>query len=50
MARRSLVRFMYLGVTIDGGWIGELDLLTTRTHHLELQLITALSLISTLHE
>jgi hypothetical protein len=36
-------------VTIDGVWIGELDLLTTCTHHSELQVITALSLISTIH-
>jgi hypothetical protein len=40
----------YLGVTIEGVWIGELDLLTTRTHHSELQVITAPSLISTLYK
>jgi hypothetical protein len=40
----------HLGVTIDGVWIGELDLLTTCTHHAELEVITALSLISTLYK
>jgi hypothetical protein len=35
-------------VTTDGVRIGELDLLTTYTHHSHLQVITALSLISTL--
>jgi hypothetical protein len=34
-------------VTIEGVLIGELDLLTTCTHHSELKVITALSLIST---
>jgi hypothetical protein len=37
------------GMIIDGVWIGELDL-KTYTHHSELQVITALSLISTLHK
>jgi hypothetical protein len=37
----------YIWVTIAGF---ELDLLTTFTHHLELQAITALSLTSTLHK
>jgi hypothetical protein len=41
---------VFMCVTIDGVWIGELDLLTTCTHHLELHLITALSLISTLYK
>jgi hypothetical protein len=36
-------------VAIDGVWIGELDLLTTCTHHSELQVITTLSLISTIY-
>jgi hypothetical protein len=36
-------------VTIDGVWISEY-LLTTYTHHSELQVITALSLISTLYK
>jgi hypothetical protein len=35
-------------VTTDGVWIDELDLLTTCTRQSELQVITALSLISTL--
>jgi hypothetical protein len=39
-----------LGVTVDEVWIGEFDLLITYTHHLELKVITALSLFSTLHE
>jgi hypothetical protein len=43
----SLYIVTCLGVTIDGVWISELDLLTTCTHHSELQVITALSLIST---
>jgi hypothetical protein len=34
---------------MDGFWIGLLDLLTPYTHHSELQAITALSLIYTLH-
>jgi hypothetical protein len=42
--------FTYLGVTIAGVWIGELDLLASCTHHSELQVITALSLISTLYK
>jgi hypothetical protein len=33
---------VFRGVTIDGVWIGELDLLATCTHHSELQVITAL--------
>jgi hypothetical protein len=37
-------------VTIDGIWIGELDFLTTYTHHSELYVITELSLISTLYK
>jgi hypothetical protein len=37
-------------VTIDGVRIGELDLLTTCTHHSELQVITALLLISTIYK
>jgi hypothetical protein len=37
-------------IYIDGVWIGELDLLNTCTHHSELQVITALSLISTLYK
>jgi hypothetical protein len=37
-------------VTIDGDWIDELDLLTTCTRHSELQVIIALSLISTLQK
>jgi hypothetical protein len=37
-------------VTIDGAWIGKLDLLTTCTHHSELHVITALLLISTLYK
>jgi hypothetical protein len=41
---------VYRGASIDGVWIGELDLLTTCTHHSELQVITALSLISTLYK
>jgi hypothetical protein len=40
----------YLGVTVDGVWIGELDLLTTYTHHSELQVITGPLLISTLYK
>jgi hypothetical protein len=36
-------------VTIDGVWIGELDLLTTCTHNWELQVITALPRSSTLY-
>jgi hypothetical protein len=35
---------------IDGVLIGELDLLTTCTHRSELQVITALSLISTFYK
>jgi hypothetical protein len=34
---------------LHGVWIGELDLMTTYTHHSELPVITALSLISTLY-
>jgi hypothetical protein len=33
---------MYKGVTVDGVWIGELDLLTPYTHHLKLQAISNL--------
>jgi hypothetical protein len=40
----------YLGMTREGVWIGELDLLTTCIHHSELQVIIALSLISTLYK
>jgi hypothetical protein len=40
----------YLRMTIDGVWIGELDLLTTYTQHSELQILTELSFISTLHK
>jgi hypothetical protein len=36
-------------ITYLGVWTGELDLLTTCTHHSELQVITALSVISTLY-
>jgi hypothetical protein len=36
-------------VTVDGVWIGWLNLLTPSTYHSELQAITALSLISTLY-
>jgi hypothetical protein len=39
-----------LGVIIDGVAIGELDLLTTSIHHSEIQVITALWLISTLYK
>jgi hypothetical protein len=39
-----------MGVTIDGVWIDELDSLTTYTHHSGLQVITALSLMSTLYK
>jgi hypothetical protein len=38
----------FWGVTIDGVCTGELDLLTTCIHHSELQVITVLSLISTI--
>jgi hypothetical protein len=40
----------FRGVTIDGVWIGELDLLTNyiSTNHSEMQVTTTLSLISTL--
>jgi hypothetical protein len=38
------------GVTIDAVWVDELDLLVTRTHHSELQVISALSLILTLYK
>jgi hypothetical protein len=37
-------------VTVEGVWIGELDLLTPYTHHSELQAITAPSVISTLRD
>jgi hypothetical protein len=45
----SIIFSLFVCVTIDRVWIGELDLLTTYTHHSELQVITALSLISTLY-
>jgi hypothetical protein len=38
-----------VGVVIDVVWIGWLDLLTTYAHHMELQVITAMSLIYTLY-
>jgi hypothetical protein len=38
----------FKGVTIDGVWISEFDLLTTCAHNSELQVITALPQISTL--
>jgi hypothetical protein len=41
---------VFRGVTTDGVWIDELDLLTTCRHHSELQVITCLSLISILHK
>jgi hypothetical protein len=45
-----LILSQFRGVTIDEIWISELDLLTICTHHLELQVITALSLTSTLYK
>jgi hypothetical protein len=47
-ASNLLSRFR--GVTIEGVWIGELNLLTSSTRHSELQVITALSLISTIYK
>jgi hypothetical protein len=41
---------LFRGVTADGVCVGDLDFLTTGTHHSELQVITALSLISTLYK
>jgi hypothetical protein len=40
----------FRSVTIDGVWIDELDLLTTCTHHSELQVITALPRISAFYK
>jgi hypothetical protein len=40
---------VFMGVTVDGVWIGELGLLTIRVHHSELQVNTAPFLISTTH-
>jgi hypothetical protein len=40
----------FWGVTIDGVWIGEFDLLIICIHYSELQVIIALSLISTLYK
>jgi hypothetical protein len=40
----------FRSVAIDGVCIDELDLLTTCTHHLELQVITLLSLNSILYK
>jgi hypothetical protein len=37
-------------VTIDGVWIGEFGLLTTCTHHSEVPVTTALSLVSTFYK
>jgi hypothetical protein len=37
-------------VTVDGGWIVELNLLTTCAHHSKLEVITVLSLISTIYK
>jgi hypothetical protein len=48
--KRYCIVTIVLYVTIDGVWIGELDLLTTYTHHSELQVITTLLLISTLYK
>jgi hypothetical protein len=45
-----MILSQFRGVTIDGVWIGELGLLTTCTYHSELQVITALLLISTLRK
>jgi hypothetical protein len=53
---RFQVSYLWLRRTLsciyvcDGVWIGELDLLTTCTHHTELQVITALFLISLLYK
>jgi hypothetical protein len=40
----------FRGVTTDGAWIREFDLLNTCTHHSELQVITAPSLVSILYK
>jgi hypothetical protein len=48
--RYILILSQFRGVTIDGVSIGELDLLTICTRHSELQVIRALSLISTLYK
>jgi hypothetical protein len=48
--RLTLILSRFMFVTTDGVWISELDLLITCTHHSELQVITALSLISTFYK
>jgi hypothetical protein len=42
---RMIILSRFRGITIDGVWIGWLDLSTPYIHHSELQVITALSLI-----
>jgi hypothetical protein len=41
---------VFVCVTIDGVWIGELDLLTSCTHNSKPQVITAFSLIYTIYK
>jgi hypothetical protein len=46
----GLLLLRFRGVALDGVWIGELDSLTTYINYSALQVITALSLISTLYQ